>query len=392
MDKFDVIIVGCGPAGSTAGYMLGRSGIPTLLLDRSEFPRRKLCGGGLTNKTMGLLGRVFHETADSLQQSGIINASSEEYDIYFRDRLITHGLSRFPFMFTDRYVYDDFLLQKARNTGCTTIKYDKVVGFDPEDNIIKTASGRTYQSRFIIGADSANSVIRKHMPPRIYSAKKWEHNLAIALETYIPRLDFAMDIFHPIIYFGYVDWGYSWIFPNDNAMLVGMGSLCRKTGKDLKQKFRDFISAITPVYSIDITKDLKVLGYPVPSGNYLKRPAYKNTLLVGDAAGFADPISGEGIYQAQRSAEIASLSIIRAMSQNLAADQLYIDLLKRYVFQDLLYARILRWLVFTAMNCLNFNQICLLTKRGEKRALDIVHGLRTYRFLKLTSAAHEDIL
>ena len=80
------------------------------------------------------------------------------------------------------------------------------------------------------------------------------------------------------------------------------------------------------------------------------------------------------------------------MNQNLAADQLYIDLLKRYVFQDLLYARILRWLVFTAMNCLNFNQICLLTKRGEKRALDIVHGLRTYRFLKLTSAAHEDIL
>jgi flavin-dependent dehydrogenase len=221
--------------------------------------------------------------------------------------------------------------------------------------------------------------------------KKWEYTLATALETFIPRADLGKAPEHPAIYFGYADWGYSWVFPNKDRLILGLGALNRKSAKQIKDIFINYINAISHVYSFDASKGMKISGYPVPSGNYLKRPYYKSTLLAGDAAGFADPISGEGIYQAQRSAEIASICIRRALKDGIPIEVGYKELLHRYVFPDLLHARVLRWFVFNAMNKLNFNYINMLTQKGEKRALDIVHGLRTYRFLQLARGIHGDI-
>jgi flavin-dependent dehydrogenase len=92
MDKYDVIIAGGGPAGATAGYLLGTLGVHTLLLDKSVFPRKKLCGGVLTHKTLKLLNRVFKETENTMEHIGIINYLTNGYDIYFKDKLMAHGL------------------------------------------------------------------------------------------------------------------------------------------------------------------------------------------------------------------------------------------------------------------------------------------------------------
>ena len=392
MDKYDVIIVGGGPAGATAGYLLGTLGVHTLLLDKSVFPRKKLCGGVLTHKTIKLLHRVFKETEKTMENTGIINYLTNGYDIYFKDRLMAHGTSKYPFIFVDRYIYDNFLLQKVKDTGVTVIEGDKVKNIDPDRNVLTTSSGKTYKARFIIGADGVHSVVRRQLPRHHIHNRNWQYNLATALEITIPRNEFHHDIKNPIIQFGYIDWGYSWIFPNKDEIILGLGGLNRKNNKQIKKICHEYISAIAPSFMMNKPQDIKIYGHPVPSGNYLSKPVYKNALLVGDAAGFSDPISGEGIYQAQRSAEIASLSIYRSMKNEASLEKTYVKLLKKHVFPDLFYAKILRWFIFNALKNLNLDHIEMLIKRGENKAIDLVHGLRTYRFLRRIEGVHDDVV
>jgi menaquinone-9 beta-reductase len=392
METYDVIIVGGGPAGTTAGYLLGSIGVHTLMLDKNIFPRKKLCGGALTHKTSNLLSRVFHETEQTMERYNIINYITNEYDIYMKDKLIVHGKSKYPFLFVDRFVYDNFLLQKVKSTGVDVIEGDKVKAIDPEKNIVSTISGKSYKARFIIGADGAHSIVRKHMLRHTFLKRKWEYNLATALEITLPRSEFQHEIKYPIVQFGYIDWGYSWIFPNKDEIIVGLGGLNRKNDKQIKMICHEYMNTMATLFMRKNPLDRKVFGHPVPSGNYISRPVYNNTLLVGDAAGFADPISGEGIYQAQRSAEIAALSICRTMKNGTSLEETYVRLLKKYVFPDLYYARILRWFVFHAFDKLRLDHIEALIKRGENKAIDLVHGLRTYKFLRIIHGIHDDVV
>ncbi|MGD0821409.1 MAG: geranylgeranyl reductase family protein [Desulfomonilia bacterium] len=392
MEIYDVIIVGCGPAGATAGHILGKLGLHTLLIDKSIFPRRKLCGGGLTHKTLMLLQRVFNENEISLKKNEIINYKSYDYDIYFKDQLLVHGISHFPICFVDRYAYDYYLLEKARCAGVTVLEGEKIKSIDLNNNILSTLTGRNLKAQFIIGADGAHSIIRSKLPDKYYHKNNWEYNLSTALEIVIPRSEIQQNIDRPVIHFGYIDWGYSWIFPNKDAVIIGIGGLNRKNSKRFAQLFHEYISAVTLFYKIKNIQHIKIHGHPVPSGNYLKKPIYHNVMLVGDAAGFSDPISGEGIYQAQRSAEIAAMSIYKSLKTKASLDKTYINLLQRYVFPDLLHAKILRWFVFTAFNKLDINQIGIIMKYGEKRALDIIHGQRTYKFLRRINGLHEGII
>jgi menaquinone-9 beta-reductase len=392
METYDVIIVGGGPAGATAGYLLGTLGVHTLLLDKSVFPRKKLCGGALTQKTLKLLNRVFKETANTMKHANIINYLSNGYDIYFKDKMIVHGISKYPFLFVDRYVYDHFLLQKVKATGVTVIEGDKVRDFDPDRNVLSTSSGKIFSARFVIGADGAHSVVRRHLPRQHIHDKNWEYNLATALEINVPRSELQHDIKDPIIQFGYIDWGYSWIFPNKDEIILGLGGLNRKNNKQIKKICREYLSTIAPSFMISNPAGMKIYGHPVPSGNYLSKPVYKDVVLVGDAAGFADPISGEGIYQAQRSAEIASLSIYKSMKDEASLEKIYMKLLKKHVFPDLFYAKILRWFIFNTLNNLSVDHIDKLIKRGENTAIDLVHGLRTYKFLRRIDGIHDDVM
>lgn len=391
MNQYDVIIVGCGPAGATAGYLLGSFGFHTLLIDKSTFPRRKLCGGILTHKTLKLLQRVFNETAQGLTTEKIINYASSNFDIFFKKQLLVQGTSPFPFYFIDRYSYDNYLLEKTKKLGVTVLEGEKVKSIDLDNNVLSTSTGKRLKARFIIGADGAHSVIRKNFPSTHFNRIKWEYNLATALEIFINRSEVQQTIDHPIIHFGYVDWGYSWIFPNENEIIIGLGGLNRMNKRRFIRMFHEYVSALDLFPEMEKTQHTKIYGYPIPCGNTVRKPIYHNVMLVGDAAGFSDPVSGEGIYQAQRSAEIASMSIYRSMNDGVSLEKAYLKLLRKYILPDIFYAKILRWFVFNSLNKLTFNHIRLLTRLGEKRAIDIIHGLRTYKFLQRIDGIHDDI-
>ena len=113
MDKYDVIIIGAGPAGSTAGYLLSKFGLRVLLIDKSNFPRQKLCGGLLTFKTYELIKRIF--TLSSNDFDKLINFSSKTFKLYYKDNLLLDGESDKPFYFVERDKYDLFFVIRCNS-------------------------------------------------------------------------------------------------------------------------------------------------------------------------------------------------------------------------------------------------------------------------------------
>lgn len=336
--KYDVIVVGGGPAGSTAGYLLSRLGLGVLILDRSHFPRPKLCGGLITYKTVRLLHRVFGETSDSLKEKGIIEFESDHYEIFRKKQLVAAHSVKVPFYFVDRCRYDDFLMRRAEEAGAETIHGDAARAFDIKRRQITTVNGRILRSQFVVGADGVNSLIRHSLPNDRFDKVAWQSGLATGFQGYAARADLkapsqsSMD--HPIIVFGFVSCGYCWIFPNTCRLVVGMGGLNKANGGQFSSLFREFISAF------DLSGRLgKICAHSVPCGNFLAGPGYQDVLLVGDAAGLVDPITGEGIFYAQRSAELAALAIRKTISQGGASGDAYVTLLSKHIHPELMYAK-----------------------------------------------------
>ena len=359
--KYDVIIVGGGPAGSTAGYLLSNFGFNVVIIDKNNFPRRKLCGGLISYKTLKLLNRIFGETESSLRKKHILNFQSEHYEVFYKNKLMVKNSLDIPFHFVDRQIYDSFLLEKAKEAGAEVIEGEEVkaFNFNLSNSEVITSTGRILKAKFIVGADGANSITRKELFLKDKIAThKWQHNLATALEVFIDRAEIRETVDHPIIFFGFVNWGYSWIFPNKDRLIVGLGGLNRANKNNFLNLFRNFLSSSV----LNQGRTSKIAAYPVPDGNFLLRPVFKNVVLVGDAAGFVNPITGEGIFYAQRSAELASLAIHNSVHNNENLETSYLQLLRKYVYSELEYAKRVRWLIFVGFNKLHFYPFKILVK------------------------------
>jgi geranylgeranyl reductase family protein len=384
--QYDVVIVGAGPAGSTAAYILSQKGYNVLLLDKEHFPRKKLCGGCLTAKTIWLLKRVFNESEESLIKKNIINFKSFRFDVRCKTKVLVSPISPLSFYFVDRQVYDSFLLQKAKAAGAEVSEGEKVTNIDGVINstsnelTVTTSRERQIKTKFIIGADGANSTVRtKLLREKKINGSRWHRNLAYCLEIFIPRKGDHETLEFPILSFGYLRYGYSWIFPNKDRLVVGIGGLERKN-KNLPGKFEKFLSD----YNLGDIDSYKMQGYPLPFGNSLSTPFYGNILLVGDAAGLVDPMLGEGIYQAHKSGELAAKAIIDTVENRTPGGPgaNYLDLLQEHLFTEFIYARRFRWFLYnTLSHMLNFRHIKLMERYFSKLS-EVVHGRRTYKWFR----------
>jgi len=383
--QYDVVIVGAGPAGSTAAYILSKKGYNVLLLDKNHFPRKKLCGGCLTAKTLWLLNRVFNESEESLIKNNIIDYKSFRFDVRYKTKVLVSPISPLAYYFVDRQVYDSFLLRKAKEAGAEVSEGEKVTDMRVApptycELTLTTSRQRQIKTKFIIGADGANSTVRtKLLREKKINGSRWHRNLAYCLEIFIPRKDDYETLEFPILSFGYLRYGYSWIFPNKDRLVVGIGGLERKN-KNLPGKFKKFLSD----YNLGGIDSYKIKGYPLPFGNSLSTPFYGNILLVGDAAGLVDPMLGEGIYQAHKSGELAAKAIIDTLENPTPGGPgaNYLDLLQKNLFTEFIYARRFRWLLYNPLShMLNFRHIKLMERYFSKLS-EVVHGRRTYKWFK----------
>lgn len=379
-DVYDVVIIGGGPAGSTSGYLLSKAGLKVVIVDKARFPRPKLCAGLLTQKTVQLLDAVFHETVDSLRKKEIINFESTYYEVFFRNRRIAKvNHKNTPFYYIDRTVYDNFFLQKAKKEGAEVLEGELAVTTDYHKKEIVTSSGKTLRSKYIIGADGVYSRVRRELFFGGRNPDAWQRGLASAFEVFIDRKKLRNTVFHSRIYYGIIKWGYAWQFPNKDRIIIGLGGLNVKN-RNLLSSFREFLSLLGLE---NCSETLVQRGHAVPYGNYLRNPVKESTLLVGDAAGFADPLLGEGIYYGHKSAHLASLAITQEKRQGKNAGITYRKKLEEQVYPQLMGAERLRNLLFWELDeYASYVGVRVALKLFQKRIVKMIHDDTSYSMLK----------
>ncbi len=377
-NSFDAIVIGAGPAGSTAAYLLAKSGFRVLVLDKKEFPRDKLCGGLLTRKTVRLLEEVFQICSNSLTSDQIISHQSSRYGVNLLDNACIRRKLEYPFHFVDRQVYDSFWLGKARNAGAEFRSGDKVISLDPSENQVITASGRRYSGKFILGADGAPSRLRRLLTAGGYIKNQKKAGLATALELVVSSdLSPALPDY-PVIYFGHIRWGYAWCFPRKDRRILGLCALNQKSGKFLKSGMLQFLKTM----QISAGHIGTAKGHALPYGNYLTQPGSGNMLLLGDACGLADPLLGEGIYYAHKSGQFAATAVIQSYRNPQNAFRIYRQHLAANILPELKFARIGRQIIFSFPGSWPGLILSSLLKTNPRQCEETIQGQRSFRWFR----------
>jgi geranylgeranyl reductase family protein len=308
--KYDVIIAGAGPSGSTAGRLLAGHGAKVLVLDKQKFPRDKPCGGGVTLRAASVL-EACPEQGRRVALGPVIERTI--YGARFSLRLGPDFDRRFerPLTYmTQRCNLDNYLLERAAEAGADVHDGEAIATVAATRDSRGTYSievgtaNSTYTARVLIGADGANGVTARSVPGRAYEE-------AVALEGNLPFTPDIPDGWREYVGLdlGGMAGGYGWVFPKGDHLNVGVGAW-KYAGFTLRPK----LAALARRYGFDDAKLENLRGHHLPVRTPGSPIASGNIALVGDAAGLVDPLSGEGIHMAFASGQLAAEHAMRVLS------------------------------------------------------------------------------
>jgi geranylgeranyl reductase family protein len=295
MTRCDVAVVGAGPAGSTAARELARAGARVCLVDRARFPRPKACGGALSPRVLRHLPPGFEP---------LLRAQIRRAVFTFRSSRPFEVTSVAPMSFmVCRDEFDAWLRDQAAAAGACI--HDGLAVAAVERNgsgFLLRAGGDTIQSRWVIGADGASSVVAAQLFPRRPPAR------AVAVEAEVPwPAGQAADTV--LVDVGRYPGGYAWAFPKGDRVNVGV-MLDFAHGRELRGAMDVFVRGLP---GLPGAWSARALAAPVAAPAREPAPcAAEGVLLVGDAARLTDPFLGEGIYPAIRSGAFAASALVLA--------------------------------------------------------------------------------
>jgi len=356
--------VGAGPAGAILGYELARKGIGVLILEKEKLPRYKPCAGGITVKTLNLLGfdisPIAHQVVYGVKA---VYRSSREFTRYYDKPLIYMVM---------RDEFDHFLVRRAQEAGAVVADGQRVCQVETAtDGVEVRTSGDTFRAEIIAGADGANSVVARDLG----LAKGVEFGMGMAAEVSVPEERLAKWDSLMGLDLGNIRGGYGWVFPKKDHLSVGVGGPLRQA-KGLKASCQKVLVN----HGLETYDTIRLRSHFLPvirNGMPVQRG---RGLLLGDAAGLLDPLTGEGIYYAVRSAQIAAPIISRRLEDGTVDLSLYQKALAEEILPELKAARALARL-FAWFPGLYFNEM-------EKRprlwgaACRLLRGEETYISLK----------
>jgi geranylgeranyl reductase family protein len=325
MVMFDAAVIGAGPAGSTLAFKLAKAGIKVCVLDKAKFPRRKVCAGGLPPKILDVVDFDIHEL--------IRNEISGVSLTHRIEKAFQRNYSKPLLLTVDRTNFDDYLLRKAVDAGACLMEQVAIENLIYENNMyfIRTTDQQIY-AKVIVGADGANSFTAKQLS---LTAVDCSH-VAIQIEVPVKRLNTATMNAHGTsiaLDWGFMEDSYGWLFPNGDFVSIGvMGP--SKSGKKVKAYFDQWIR-----YFAILPNEFKIHAHSIPH-RISKRPITgPGSLLVGDAAGLADYWTGEGIYYAVKSAQLAAGQIDRFLKGEADAINQYEALINEQILPELQASR-----------------------------------------------------
>ncbi len=289
MERFDAIVVGAGPAGSTAALRLARGGARVLLADRARFPRDKPCGGGLT-------GRAVRELPVDI--APVVEDAVHRLEVRLAYRKRFERRSEAPLvLMTQRRRLDAFLTEQAAGTGAEFRDGVTVGGLTiGPDGVELTVGGKRVGAPVLVGADGVNGSVARA------AGLGGGVLYGIALEGNGPLLEGQAGC--ATIELGVVPGGYGWVFPKDGHANYGVGGWASE-GPQL----RAHLDRLCAEHGVDASALTGLQGrrLPIRRTDQAQRGP---VLLVGDAAGLVDPLSGDGISEALLSARLAAGSIL----------------------------------------------------------------------------------
>ena len=327
----DVIVVGSGPAGSSAAFYLATSGLDVLVLEKSQFPREKVCGDGLTPravKALTAMGVPLQESDGWLRNKGLrIIGGGGRIELAWPD------LSSYPGfgVVRTRLDFDEILARHAQKAGARLLegvtvtgplrddRTGRVIGVTAREAVNGEKTERAVRGRVVVAADGNSSRLSVAMGLR----KRDDRPLGVAVRTYYttPRhdddyLEAWLDLWDGDKLLP----GYGWIFGmGDGTSNVGLGLLNTSEAFgniDYRVLLRKWLAAMPAEWGFtEENRTQPVRGAALPMG-FNRTPHYTSGLLLaGDSGGMVNPFNGEGIAYALESGEIAARVIVQALAR-----------------------------------------------------------------------------
>ena len=290
MKRYDAIVVGAGPAGSTAAYRLAKAGAAVLLLDRARFPRDKPCGGGVTGRAARLLPFSIEPVVEHVVAA---------VDLRLRyGKTLARGNTEPLVYMTQRKRLDHFLVQQAVEAGADFRDGTKVGAVAVRES---GASVEGFEAQTVIAADGVNGVTARAL------GLGGNRVVGVALEGNLPyaKMDPRPFDGRLALELGVVPGGYGWVFPKGDHANFGVGGW-EAEGPRLREHLRRLCEAHG--VSSDDLEELR--GYRLPLREPRSTLARGRALVVGDAAGLIDPVSGDGMFEGFLSSQYAAEAVL----------------------------------------------------------------------------------
>lgn len=359
MKHFDVAIIGSGPSGASTAFHLGKQGISTVIIEKETLPRYKTCGGGFVNRGKKNMPFDINE---------VIEREFFAVDSYFNNGKIHYQSSKEKPIITMimRDTFDNLIVDKAKEFGVDLLENYTLKSIEfLEDKSILTTSEEDISANFVVAADGVLSPTAK-----MAGWKKDTRKLIPALEYEVEVSDDDFNRLSHNVRFDIdaVPYGYAWSFPKKNHLSLGV--LTTKKGKiNLKEYYKKYLKTL----GIKTIIKENAHGFQIPIAPRTDGFVKNNVFLIGDAAGFAEPITAEGISNAILSGKYVAEAIIESNLNLKLAEKVYLEKLNVKLLPELKSGVTLSKFFFHNNPVRNY----ILKKNGQRFSdlmVDILHG------------------
>ncbi len=387
-ELFDVVISGSGPSGSILGYLLSSNGFRVLIIDKEDFPRYKVCAGGIQVKAAELIPfKIDSQIHNIIRKIHLQRKSADDF----------LGEYDQPLVYTlDRESFDNFLVEKALAAGCVIKTGERVREIIIDTNGVEVFTEKAkYNGKIFTGSDGANGfTIRRfnnyqkmrkiigyeiEIPVSEFYKKQYFYEQEIKEE----KENFALfDKDCIVLDFGGVKYGYLWLFPKNKKISAGMGGFPEKS-KEIKKYLKLFIKN-SRLLVINDKEELRMQAHFIPVRNKNDFISSYRVLATGDAAGLGDGFTGEGLYNAILSSHLAFTCIDRAFKDSSFEFQDYRERIRNEIMRNIEYSIIISKIFFSSQYFYyklikkneNLFRSCCKILRGEKTYQDVVNKLK----------------